>query len=280
MILYANGCSLTEGSELGNKQFGWDEKKFGVATSRTYSALTPQHYAHMEYHAWPAVLARSLGMEVLNEGLGGSSNERIARTTISAVGKLLKTHKPEDIFVIVGWTAYERFETRHRGQWRQFIPDLVAQIQKNTTDLSPEFLDYLKKHVKWVSGDPIYNITNYLQSIISLKTFLESKKIKYVFTHSLVSSIQQYYERDDVEKAVESEELQTMFELVNFNAPNFIYAPENFTLRQLFSNVETTWFCEWSYPENPTGNGGHPLESGHAAWAKYLHDQIKMRNIL
>ena len=63
MILYANGCSMTEGDELDN---GTLLNIAGATRDREFK-LTKR---------WPSVLANDLGMAVINDAIGGASNDQ------------------------------------------------------------------------------------------------------------------------------------------------------------------------------------------------------------
>ena len=85
MFLYANGCSMTAGSEAEN-----DEK--------------------VNYQdAFPAVVASMLGWEHINAALPGGSNFRIIRTTMLWIENwVLEGNDPADLFVLINWTGNDR----------------------------------------------------------------------------------------------------------------------------------------------------------------------------
>ena len=87
--LYANGDSWTFGQEL----------KDDIA----------DHLDYKFYNTWPWHVAQELNIpQVVNEGLGGGSNDRIFRKTIDFVRNY--TGNPKELLVIVAWTTYERVE--------------------------------------------------------------------------------------------------------------------------------------------------------------------------
>jgi hypothetical protein len=90
MILLANGCSRTSGSEI----------EFHMQTE-------------CKEKAWPKHLADLMQCEHINISEVGSCNERIKRTTIEWVIKnvqIQQTYKPEDIVAVIQWSGFDRFE--------------------------------------------------------------------------------------------------------------------------------------------------------------------------
>lgn len=83
-LLVVNGCSYTRGAELERP----------------------------EVESWPARLGAALNLPVINLASDGGSNRRVVRTTIQEVGRLTGegSYAPEEILVIVMWTALTRFE--------------------------------------------------------------------------------------------------------------------------------------------------------------------------
>jgi hypothetical protein len=84
MILYVNGDSNSSGAELDN-----------LAQS------------------WPCLLAKQLGLTLVNEAKSGGSNPRILRTADN-----FTTHtNTKNIFVVIGWTSWEREEWQHGSMY-------------------------------------------------------------------------------------------------------------------------------------------------------------------
>lgn len=82
-LLVANGCSFTWGDELAERD-----------------------------HAWPHVLGRQLGVDVVNLGICGGSNRRMVRTTVAALpGIAAERGLPAaSVLYLVMWASVERFE--------------------------------------------------------------------------------------------------------------------------------------------------------------------------
>lgn len=83
-LLVTNGCSCARGEELTNPTVD----------------------------AWPSVLARRLGVELVNLARDGSSNRRIVRTVVEWLPVILRERSlsPADVLVLVAWTEAARHE--------------------------------------------------------------------------------------------------------------------------------------------------------------------------
>lgn len=286
-ILYANGCSMTEGSELGNIKFGWDEAKYGTGTARHYYHISDEHKAYMEKYSWPTVLQQKMDIEnIFNNAWGGGSNARILRTTICDVNKLLQTYKANEIFVAIGWTNFGRFELRHRDKWVQFIPNMIQDIKKSDSSLAPDFVKLLNKYCLWISTDINYSVSSFLIELTALKNFLENKGIKFIFTQSLSGGVHSTFNNDQRNALLKNEELIDLTNSIGLNDKSVIFSKTRCDLNSLIfpnKNDSITFydFCT-HHPAGPVprGNGFHPLELGHELWADYLHEQVTLRGIL
>ena len=100
LILLANGCSMTYGSELSEN-----------------------HHERMA-SCWVGQLAqKSAACRAVNLGYPGGSNDRILRTTIEWISKHYLTKiKDRMLFVCIGWSSPMRREFYIDDQWRQLIP--------------------------------------------------------------------------------------------------------------------------------------------------------------
>jgi hypothetical protein len=128
MILYVNGDSHSIGVELKDPT-----------------------------QAWPCLLANRLGLPLVNDAKSGGSNPRILRT----VSNFTTNSDLQDIFVIIGWTSWEREEWQqgnvyydvNSGGHDTLPPDLelkyktwvVAQNQKTREAKSQATHEYIHK---------------------------------------------------------------------------------------------------------------------------------------
>ena len=87
--LYVNGDSWTYGQELRDD--------------------TTDDLSYKFYNTWPWHVAQHFQIpQLVNEGQGGGSNDRIFRKTIDYIRNY--KGKPSELLVIVAWTTYERLE--------------------------------------------------------------------------------------------------------------------------------------------------------------------------
>lgn len=92
-LLYACGCSWTEGAELAEYN-------------------SPDMFTIMYYNSWPWFLASNLAIPMtVNEGSGAGSNTRIFRKTSEFIHNYIEQGKdPEELLIVIGWTTPERNE--------------------------------------------------------------------------------------------------------------------------------------------------------------------------
>lgn len=100
-LLVANGCSYTRGEELPDPKA----------------------------QAWPVLLARRLGIEVVNLAADGASNRRIVRSTVAELEGLraARSLRPDEVLTVVAWSQSSRWEyysERERQALHQDPPDL------------------------------------------------------------------------------------------------------------------------------------------------------------
>lgn len=109
-LLLANGCSFTRGEELEDP---------GA-------------------QAWPAVLGRMLGLPVANLARDWASNRRIVRTTVAQLAARCEEAgvRPDEVLVVILWTAMERHEYYHPGQLMQWYVG-GRPIIDNWEDIGP-----------------------------------------------------------------------------------------------------------------------------------------------
>lgn len=147
MILYVNGDSNSAGAELDNLQ-----------------------------HAWPNILASRLNVDLINQAKGGSSNDKILRTTVEFLDNL--THS--DLFVIIGWTSWEREEWQYQDQY--------YDVNAGGHDTLPPVLQEQYKH--WVvdQGPTAQSKKSMLMhdKIYQLHQQLNNQHIKHVFFNALM----------------------------------------------------------------------------------------------
>lgn len=160
-MLYANGDSFTYGT--------------GVDKQNT----------------WPALLAKELGYELVNDAVPGGSNHRVVRTTIDFLSK----HKPK--LVVVAWSSYLRTE------WPSSDPNptAVANLDYNgqpIIQVQPNYTKYNKKDLHTVeefyrNANQEWLIDNYINQVLLLQNYLKYSTIQYVFVNALDNYEREFY---------------------------------------------------------------------------------------
>lgn len=123
-VLYSNGDSFVFGMEC-LEDFSKEER-------------------NKEY-AFPKHIAEGLRCQTyINNAYNGATNEFIFRTTIFDLLELEKNGtKPEDVFVVVGWTSLNRFEIYGRTWYENQVPGVTKNgIEIDDTDPIQEYVDY------------------------------------------------------------------------------------------------------------------------------------------
>lgn len=237
MKLYFNGCSHTYGDDLSDRNL-----------------------------AWPALVAKQLSCEFVNDAVSGGSNDRIVYRTIN------HAHKFDRIYI--AWTYTTRF-TRYRAD-NNYEVNFNPQLKNSMYGSNPEFKEYGKWHYQ-VWHNELYSFKLWLQDIILLQRYLESINKPYV----MVNSDNNYLDRWNVGWPSFNSSVQSLlcFDLMNDNQ----LLQEHTEIQLLLSQINTDTFIGWQdwwltkvndlYPVGPTG---HLLDSGHQYIADYIqkHDSI------
>jgi hypothetical protein len=245
VLLLANGDSFTYGYELPNK-----------------------------YDAWPYVLGKTLNFDVINYGICSGSNDYIRRTTLEYL--LSNNPKPEEIFVIIGWSSEIR--------WEGFLDDLnmYAQVklgremrvvnEKECRIIRDEELLTVMPRVKLnaynnisenylstYKKSPIYNMAEKYHIMYMMHCVLNSLNIKHIFFNSLT----EYSKINHKLFIPNSKILAHQKEMLkNINKIKCLIKEDNSFITETMED-----FCK-SYPKGK--KEGHPLEEGHKAWSNNL----------
>lgn len=180
MKLFANGDSFTFGGGL------YDAHDRSVGGMTPYSP-NPANKERLQV-TWPGVLKELIGAESLvNYGMSGGSNARIARTTLDYFYNLL--YQGEDLSeytAVIQWTELARTEFIIDRHWFYFGPGGAAtDIGIGETALPPckaEFYvdNYYKSYYKVLQSDQ-QDVTNFITHINAVGNFFKAHNIKYVF---------------------------------------------------------------------------------------------------
>ena len=208
MILYTIGDSFTYGQELEDPST----------------------------QAWPILLAKQLGYELINEGRPGVGNEYIVKKTIQAVAK----HKPK--LVVIAWTSCGRQE--HADEWGTYDIWPGCNSKSFSGDRSGKLL-YRHDLIKYITlhNNPEHEYRRWLRQVILLQSFLQNRGIDYIMCTAF----------DNQERYTDSEQYTTLVD-----SENFVGWPD-------------TGFVEWTWG-TAQGTGGHPLQEGHKRIAEKLYE--------
>lgn len=160
MLLFANGCSHTQGAE-------------------TTASNKPEKNIQFAY---PKYVAEHFERDYINISTSGCSNEWIVSSTINWL--MENEDKTENIFVVVGWTTYPRKTIcNEEGMffWTPAIqnPEWCVSSGKNITGMD----DYFKA---WVTHDTYHEAAGdtFFHNVMYLHTWLKSKGYNHVFVNT------------------------------------------------------------------------------------------------
>ena len=139
---------------------------------------------------WPHKLGKLLSIvpglediEVWNAAVAGCSNDAIVRRVVENTFKLLDDYKPEEIFVVVGWSSPERkdFHYDYDGvkHWETFYPHAILdpeQLGRRTKDQQ----EFYKSYVKYYWNEEEY-FSRYIHNNLYLHYFLKVNNIQHMF---------------------------------------------------------------------------------------------------
>lgn len=279
-FLYANGCSLTEGAELGNAKFGYDEKKWGPNSMRNWGAksirnwggASHEHSKYMEETSYPFLLKEKLEIpEFKNAAIGGSSNRRIVRTTLADIEEALTKYNAAEILVLIGFTFMDRYEFFKLDiRWPQIVSGLSSRF------LTHEEEKYAVANEELIGNNLGELIIRHQLEVLSLKHYLESKGIKYVFTYATQNSLESEFSKRAFNDVVNSNHLDQYWTMMEFDkwilydAVKFVNDPS-----YIMANITHYSFNSFTFRNNHArGKGHHPLEAAHAGWAEYIYQKL------
>lgn len=274
-ILYANGCSMTEGCELGNRQFNYDESKNGPITSRLpLYELSPEHISHMQTHNWSYILKNLLNIPYYkNSARSGSSSKRIVRTSIVDILDLLTRYDAKDILVIIGWTRINRFELLDpSGIKYQFAPGTRV---RSRTLLHPKIQEMADIYELYISQNLYNNQLEHFSDIIHMQSFLKNKGINYIFLYTTYENMQKSYYENEFINTINDTTIKSLYSDID-NSRFIFYDNNNLSLEYRVRNIKQSSFEYFTYKNKfPIGNGHHPLEEAHLHWGEFMFNAIK-----
>jgi len=241
MTLYANGCSMTKGYEIGGRTDGDSDHPSGVDIDPIYR----------QNNAWPKLLADRLGMDCFNDAHVGGSNDRIIRMTLDWTTTYLQNNKAEDLFVVIGWTTPHRNEFKTNGKWFNISPRWNL-ITRKDTPFGRRIGEINEFYANYISDEYVDN-TRSKNNMLLLQSWLKVNKISYLFCNGLITDILPSH----------------IPNIVDCIDQNFYYGYGD---PSLCMKTECDRF--------PSGPKNHPLEEGHKHWAGLLYDFIEKNKIV
>lgn len=151
--VYVSGCSFTYGQGLPEKV--------------------------REEQNWAGLIGNKFNLPVINDGQGGGGNDRIFRTAMTSISKLILEKK--NPLVIICWTQRSRREIYdiHLKRYRAIVPPHNGSPFSVMTQRGNFDQLYFKDHSS--EEDDIIKTLIYK---ISLQSFLKERKITHLYTQS------------------------------------------------------------------------------------------------
>jgi len=257
-IIYANGDSFTWGTGIGN-----------------LTAKPQFHYDKFEQarlsNTWPGKLGKQMDCKYVNDGWAGGSNARMVRRTRKFVAE---AEDCSNLYVVIGWSTAVRIEysrpktevdtvVPYRFQGRTGPYDIdgdttYVQIQESglNSPKDPYYQgdrDYQKDFYLNHSDSDLF--VNYLQQVVDLQQFLESKKVKYLFFNA-------FGNKELYKENFNDRRIYPILDDMNFDT--FMGWPEED-------------FTVWSYMQDPNDKlpDGHLGVASHGHLSVLLYDKLK-----
>ena len=205
-----------------------------------------------------------LDYETINKSEAGSSNDGIVRRVYRNVLNLLKENKPEDLFVIIGWTSPERkdfyYNWRHTS-WETLYPAQFKQdFHFHDKVAEKELQVFYKTYLKYFWNQEEY-LERYIQQNLSLHHFLLNKGIKHLFFDAFYESKTggMWENKDLLDHLSDSDTFQSEF----IKLREKVFVPISMKQYLLDSGQKSMW------------DEYHPSEQGHKYWSKNINKILK-----
>lgn len=258
--IYTNGCSFT----------------FGIGISRQPYTLISEDADNKEVveKRWSTLVANHLGMDVINDGVPGSCNERIFRTTYARI--LTEEVKPK--LAVIMWSDPPRTEM-FRPQDTEFDGMDLAQINPQSIGKlsTKEHLEAFQMYYAFVhSGERA--LLHTMGYMVALKHLFETYDIPFImlhyksnFYHEYTNTLKKWQDR-----ANESGKISSYMTRVN-QLKSLLEHPHIFGFDSTMSF--DTLLRDNNIPFS-IYSGGHPDEYGHKAMGDWLNEYIDSNNVI
>jgi len=205
---------------------------------------------YMREKSYTGIITDAWGVNgYTNNSRPSSSNDRIIRTIITTIPILLETYKPEGLFVFISMSHASRreFYNSEDGTWFDMLSNYSPYINSIEYHLWKPYTAYFN-HV-------VETTKRYITQVLSIQSFLKSLGIDYLMTDSMVIDNTFTDEYNKIPLSIRS-------------TVDRKHYPDIFPFNRYVSSLKL-----------PFGKENHPLEEGHAAWAKYLMEYMKQNGI-
>jgi len=167
-VIYVNGDSHSAGAELINGYcFAADDRRYVAWGSRAHPDAIPHTYGYK--------IAQALNQPFFMDAESASSNAKILRTTRQFLDN---TKDKSKLFVIIGWTGWDREE------WEYL--DGYLQVTASGTDSVPESME--EEYKEWVVNQTPEECKRkeqlWTQKIAQFSKELDDQTIKHLFFHT------------------------------------------------------------------------------------------------
>lgn len=167
-MIYVNGDSHSAGAELVKDYcFAEDDPRYAAYGRRPHPECTPLTFGYR--------LAQTLNQPFHTDAESASSNARILRTATKFVQE---TDNKRGLFVLIGWTTWEREEWQHQ--------DDFVQITASGTDSVPDYMvdDYKEWVIRQTKQEVDRKRTLWQNYIMQFSSDLDALGVKHLFWHT------------------------------------------------------------------------------------------------
>ena len=220
---------------------------------------------------WPGKLESLLKTKVINQAVAGSSNDGILRRVINSVVKLLEEYDNDKILVIIGFSSPERkdffYKKDNIGDWDTLYP----------FNIDDEHLTEDRKQFNKIYATTYWNeeefLSRYINTVISLHSFLKSKGIDHIFFNAFYEEPGKVNTVNFFNKLSKLKHRLSGKYLKHINIDNSL---------QEYIDIHKEVFLKSSFSEyikdSDTFKGYHPSEESHFKWARFIKSFILNRN--
>lgn len=247
--LLFNGCSFTAGSELQGKE---------------------NNLEYRDQHRFSQVISNKTGLSHKNIAIGGSSNDRITRTTIDWF------RKNTCDTAIIQFTAVQRMEyispyAKHPVNFVNGPNKVGTKWKSNSKHDHEETKQSYHHYYKYVYNNNL-GFYNFYKNLYILEQFFKSNHINYCFI-KLEKNNSSYIALDKCKLSIHDDDgdlLDFYWKSVCKNKYTSITSICGNILKD-FSSDYTTDYTHEGYP---LLQGGHPSEIGHEKIANHIIKEI------